>query len=306
MYIVLKYFIVKNIALYILTALLFCSANSASAQIKLKEGEKAPDFTILNPEGKEIKLSDLRGKMVLLDFWASWCMPCRQANPELVAIHKKFNSYGFEIFSISLDGRKEKWVQAIKNDNLYWPYHGSDLKGWENAVAQQYGVDVIPMGFLIDENGIIIARDIDEYDLEKRLHHIYFEQVNMYPSVANTKIYFTGKTKFQIEDSKGNVILKSKGEEADITTLPQGEYVVKYEDKTDKFVKMIPQVPLPSFYPKSVEDKVTLSRETEYQIYSQRGKLELQGKGTSIDMEKLPSGVYYLNLEGEIHKIFKK
>lgn len=292
--------------IYIFLAGIFCFCTDLHSQSVLKTGDKAPDFKVLNPKGEEIRLSDLKGKLVLLDFWASWCMPCRQANPELVALHKKFSSYGFEIFSISLDARKDKWVEAIKNDNLYWSYHGSDLKAWENAIAQLYGVDVIPTGFLIDENGIIVARDLDEYSLEKKLHYIYFEQVNMYPTLANTKIYFTGKTKFQIEDSKGTVMLKDKGEEADITTLPQGEYTIKYENKTEKFTKMIPKVPIPTYYPQNVEKTVTLSRETEYQVINQRGKLELEGKGTTVNMEKMPSGVYYLNLEGEIHKVFKK
>lgn len=291
--------------LNILSILIFLSQSSI-AQVKLKPGDNAPDFTATDPSGKQFALKDLRGKIVLLDFWASWCMPCRVANAELVTIYKTFNPNGFEIISISLDGKKEAWEKAIKNDNLYWKYHGSDLKGWENAVAELYGVDAIPASFLIDENGIILYRDLDEYDIEKKLKYIYFDQVNMYPDMVNSKLYFTGKTKYAIWDTKGNLILKDKGEEVDVTGLPQGDYICKYENKSEKFHKRTISLPKVTFYPTSVTDFVTLSREADYEVINQRGKVEVKGKGTSVDMTYLPVGVYYLNLEGDLTRIFKK
>src|SRR5690606_22968801 len=124
---------------------------------------------------------------------------------------------------------------------------------------QQYGVDVIPSTFLIDENGVILARDLDVYDLEKKLNYLYYEQVKMYPKMVNTKLYFTNKTKYTILDNKGVVIMKDKGDEIDLTGLPQGEYTCKYDNRIEKFFKRTTSMPTITFYPVNVEDDVTLS-----------------------------------------------
>lgn len=269
-------------------------------------GEKAPDFTISDPNGKVLKLNGLKGKVVLIDFWASWCMPCRMANLELVNIYDKYKPQGFEIFSVSLDSKKEAWMNAIKNDKLVWPNHGSDLKGWENKVARLYGVDAIPATFLLDENGVIIAKGLDEYDLEKKLNYIFFEQINVYPLTASVKLYFTDKTKYQIEDESGKVYLKGKDNEADITGLNPGEYLIKHNDKRESFTKITPPPPTPTFYPERVEDKITASQECDFEIYSDRGKLVRRGKASIINAAGLPTGVYYLSLNGHISKILKK
>jgi peroxiredoxin len=120
-------------------------------------GQLAPDIALANPDGKVMKLSDLKGKVVLLDFWASWCGPCRRANPSVVAAYNRFKSKGFEVYSVSLDSDKDKWMQAIKQDNLEWAYHVSDLRHWQSQAAQLYQVQSIPQQFLIDRAGKISA-----------------------------------------------------------------------------------------------------------------------------------------------------
>jgi peroxiredoxin len=280
--------------------------NSKVNHSSLKVGDKAPDFTITDPEGKTINLHSLKGKVVFLDFWASWCQPCRMANIEIVPLYHKYNPHGFEIFSVSLDDKKDSWTNAIKNDKMIWPYHGSELKGYESRIAELYNVEGLPTTYLIDENGIIIDSDFDDYDLEVTLHKIFFEQVNFYPHDANAKLYFSNDTKYQIEDISGKVLMKGKGVEADITTLPAGDYILKYEKKTSKFVKIkTAEVPA-TFYPLRAEDKITVSRKVEYEIYSQRGKLEKKGDEAQIDVSHLKPGLYYISLEGHVSSFHKK
>lgn len=135
-------------------------------------GDPAPEITLNSTEDKPVSLSSLRGKIVLIDFWASWCGPCRQENPNVVRVYNKFKDKGFEIFSVSLDRDKMAWVKAIEKDGLVWPNHVSDLKYWQSAAAQTYGVNGIPATFLLDKDGKVIAKNLRGEALERKLEEV--------------------------------------------------------------------------------------------------------------------------------------
>jgi peroxiredoxin len=141
---------------------------------KTAVGKEAMDFTQNDTAGVPVKLSSFRGKYVLLDFWASWCVPCRQENPNVVKAYDRYHPKGFEVLSVSLDkeGDKDKWLKAIHEDKLTWT-HVSDLQFWNNAVAKAYGIMAVPQNFLIDPQGKIVAKDLRGEALEKKLHELF-------------------------------------------------------------------------------------------------------------------------------------
>jgi len=142
--------------------------DKVSNERKLAIGSPAPDITGPDPDGKEHSLSDYRGKVVLIDFWAGWCGPCRKENPNLVRLYAEYKDKGFEIFGVSLDRTRESWVNAIKADGLTWP-QVSDLKYWQSELSKEYKVSSIPHTVLIDQEGRIIAKKLRGQALEDRL-----------------------------------------------------------------------------------------------------------------------------------------
>ena len=146
--------------------------SQVAAKKSLAIGKEAPEIALQNPDGQVIKLSSLKGKYVLIDFWAAWCRPCRMENPNVVKLYNQYSDDNFEILGVSLDRTRDKWVQAIAQDELPW-LHVSDLKFWRSQAAKDYQVSAIPATFLIDPDGIIIAKNLRGVTLAAKLKEIF-------------------------------------------------------------------------------------------------------------------------------------
>jgi len=146
----------------------FVAAKEAEAKTNI--GQAAPNFTSTTPDGETLSLNDIKGKVTLIDFWASWCKPCRRENPNIVRVYEKFHDKGLEVIGVSLDreGQKDRWLKAIEDDKLPWHHVGS-LKYWNEPVAKMYNVSSIPAAFILDENGVIVAKSLRGAALENKI-----------------------------------------------------------------------------------------------------------------------------------------
>lgn len=148
---------------------------ASKVKTSLGPGRMAPDIEMKDPDGRVRKLSDLKGSVVMIDFWASWCRPCRMENPNVVRLYHKYHDKGFDIYSVSLDKNRADWLRAIDQDGLVWPNHVSDLNGWTSSGGATYGITSVPNTVLVDRQGRIIARNLRGPDLERKLKEIFGE-----------------------------------------------------------------------------------------------------------------------------------
>src|SRR5437868_5225380 len=151
-----------------LIAGVFLCLGICTAEAQLHPLTYAPEIALPNSHDSIIKLSSFTGKVVLIDFWASWCGPCRAANPQVKRLYKKYKDQGFEVFAISLDDKKREWLKAVKHDKLAYT-NVIDRDAWYSKIAEQYFVDEIPMSFLLDKKGMIVGIDLDGRELERQI-----------------------------------------------------------------------------------------------------------------------------------------
>jgi len=173
-----KIFVISLIAISFIFIPTTISSAQSQRETGLQIGNIIPDIKMNDVDGNPRSISDLRGNVVFVDFWASWCKPCRRENPAVVEAYNAYSKKdfrdadGFKVFSISLDKNKEDWTKAIEADGLVWDEHVSDLQGWRSNAAKKFNVRAIPMNYLIDQNGVIIAKNLRGEQLMETLENL--------------------------------------------------------------------------------------------------------------------------------------
>jgi len=245
-------------------------------------GKPAPEIELPTSDGKTIKLSDYKGKIVLVDFWASWCGPCREANEEVIEVFNEYNKIGFEILSISLDRKKEYWQRAIRDDKLPWKGHVCDLREWNSPAVINYAVEALPSTFLVDEHGIVIAIDVDYYDLKKLLKK-HYNQTKVFPRVTANQVCISTESKLELYNDNGKLEIKHQGENLDMTNFKAGDYMLKLEGKEFHIQKIAP-VKNPIYI---LNEKIMNENESKIEFYSVHGTVLFSSTSKEILLKEI-------------------
>lgn len=284
--------------------LLFLALGNAHA--KLKVGDPAPNIILNDISGNPISLHSLKGKVVLIDFWASWCGPCRAANEEIVEIYSNYHPKGFEIYSVTLDKKKDNWQKAIKDDKLLWKTHVSDFQEWNSPAVMLYHVEALPSTFLVDENGIVMAIDLEPYDLDVKLKKHIDQKLRVFPSMASNYVYLSEKSPFVVTDAAGKEISKGKDHQINVESLAPGQYTISAAGQKHAFTKVTNAHgnPIPELQMMD-KDHFQLVHESNFEIYSPNGLLVKHGKAFIVGIGDLPKNDYYLSVDQHVYKISK-
>ena len=276
-----------------------------SAQATLKVGTVAPDIALKGRDGQVVRLSENRGSLTIVHFWASWSEACKPMNQFLTQSYSKYRKEGLEIFSISIDKKARSWLEGVDEQKLNWPNHVSDFKGMVySKPAKDYKIYEVPSVFLLDESGVIIMVNPTQEELAKRLKLLDTE-LKLLPKKSSNLVFFTKRVDYSIYDSTDTLVLGGKGQMIRVNSLDTGYYRVEADDKRFSFLK-VNQDKIYDFQINYKTKQVTFSTACNYELRSKNGNLLFSSQGEYFDYSVLKlnhKDDYYLVLPNSAHAV---
>lgn len=276
-----------------------------SAQTTLQVGTMAPDISLKDKNGEMIRLSEHRGSLTIVHFWASWSKACKPMNQFLVQSYSKYRKEGLEIFSVSIDKKARTWLEEIAQQKLNWPHHVSDFKGMVySKPAKDYKIYEVPSIFLLDENGVIVMVNPTEDELAKRLKQLDSE-LKLLPKKSSNFIYFTKRVDYTIYDANDTLVVSGKGQEVAVNSLDTGYYHVVAGDRNFTFQK-VAHDKIYDFQINYKLKQISFSVPCAYELRSKNGNLLYHSQGEYFDYSILKlnhKDDFYLILPNSIHAV---